>query len=135
PSICQLKPTLSPAIEAVVMKALAKKPEQRYESAGQLAQALSAAAGIDPAQAAYGKSSTILTPMILTSEDTLPKVPTTPAHEANTVFDSIEGIDRQTSPASRRQFSSSPVHYPFPAILGAGRPSWQAPTFFVILIL
>src|SRR5256714_1634204 len=88
PSICQLNPMLSPAIEAVVMKALAKKPEQRYASAGQLAQALSAAAGIAPVQApqaAHGKSSTILTPMILTSEDTLPKMPTSSAHEANTV--------------------------------------------------
>ena len=138
PSICQLNPMLSPAIEAVVMKALAKKPEQRYTSAGQLAQALSAAAGIPSAQApqaAHGKSSTILTPMILTSEDTLPKMPTSSAHEANTVFDTIQGIDRQTSPASGRQFSSSPAHYPAAARQRAGHPSWQTAIFGIMLIL
>ena len=43
PSLSQLNPTISPAIEAVVMKALAKKPEQRYASAGELARALRAA--------------------------------------------------------------------------------------------
>lgn len=43
PSLSQLNPVISPAIEAVVMKALAKKPEQRYASAGELAQALRAA--------------------------------------------------------------------------------------------
>lgn len=43
PSLSQLNPAISPTIEAVVMKALAKKPEQRYVSAGELAQALRAA--------------------------------------------------------------------------------------------
>lgn len=43
PSLLRLNPAISPAIEAVVMKALAKKPEQRYASAGELAQALRAA--------------------------------------------------------------------------------------------
>ncbi len=138
PSICQLNPMLSPEIEAVVMKALAKKPEQRYASASQLAQALSAAAGIAPAQAPqaiHGKASAILTPMLLTSEDTLPEAPTPSAHEANTVFDSIKVIDGQTSPVSGRQFSSSPAHYPAAARQHAGRPSWQATIFGIMLIL
>jgi serine/threonine protein kinase len=39
PSLLRLNPALSPAIEAVVMKALAKLPEERFKSAGELAQA------------------------------------------------------------------------------------------------
>jgi len=141
PSLSQLNPTISPAIEAVVLKALAKKPEQRYESAGQLAQALAAAltsAGTVPAQAsqaAYGKSSTLLTPMILTSEGTLsePLVPS--AYEAVTVVDTIKGIDRQTGPENERQWSSSPVYAPATPKQRAGRRSRKAAIFGIMLVL
>jgi serine/threonine protein kinase len=45
----QLNPNISKAVEAVVMRALAKRPDDRFQSAGLLAQALAQAAG-QPAQ-------------------------------------------------------------------------------------
>src|SRR5438876_3178869 len=115
PSLSQLNPTLSPVIEAVVMKALAKQPEQRYESAGQLAQALSAAAGIASGQVpetVHRQAGTSLTPMIMMSQETLPEALIPSAHGAATVVDISKGSHRQTSPARERRWSPSPVHYP-----------------------
>jgi serine/threonine protein kinase len=135
PSLSQLNPTLSPVIEAVVMKALAKQPEQRYESAGQLAQALSAAAGIASGQVpetVHRQAGTSLTPMILMSQETLPEALIPSAHGAATVVDISKGSHRQTSPARERRWSPSPVHYP--AALKQ-RASWQAAIFGIILIL
>jgi serine/threonine protein kinase len=44
PSLLALNPTLPPEVEAIVMKALAKLPEERFTSAGELARALRVAA-------------------------------------------------------------------------------------------
>jgi len=135
PSLSQLNPTLSPVIESVMMKALAKQPEQRYESAGQLAQALSAAAGIASGQVpetVHRQAGTSLTPMILMSQETLPEALIPSAHGAATVVDLSKGSHRQTSPTRERQWSPSPVHYP--AALKQRAP-WQAAIFGVILIL
>lgn len=44
PPLLPLNPALPPEVEAVVMKALAKVPEERFTSAGEFAQALQAAA-------------------------------------------------------------------------------------------
>ena len=46
----QLNPAIPPAVEAVVMRSLAKRPEDRFASAGELAQALAQAASGAPAQ-------------------------------------------------------------------------------------
>jgi len=48
PSLLSLNPALPPSVEAVVMKALAKLPEERYASAGELAHALRSAASGTP---------------------------------------------------------------------------------------
>ena len=43
PSLSQINTSIPQSVEAVIMKAIAKKPEQRYNSAGELAQALQTA--------------------------------------------------------------------------------------------
>ncbi len=40
PSLSQMNPSVPPEVEAVVMKTLAKEPEDRYNSAGEMAEAL-----------------------------------------------------------------------------------------------
>jgi serine/threonine protein kinase len=45
PSLCELEPGLSPEIEQVVLRALAKNPADRFESVGDFARALSKAYG------------------------------------------------------------------------------------------
>jgi serine/threonine protein kinase len=47
----QINPGIPPAVEAVVMRSLAKKPEERFSSAGELARALAQAASGAPASA------------------------------------------------------------------------------------
>ena len=45
PSPRAINPTIPPAVEQVIVKACAKRPEDRYQSAGEFATALAAAAG------------------------------------------------------------------------------------------
>jgi serine/threonine protein kinase len=135
PSLSQLNPTLSPVIEAVVMKALAKQPEQRYESAGQFAQALSAAAGFASErvpEAVHTQARTNLAPLMLMNQETLPESLISPANRADTVVDIIKGADRQQFPARVRQWSPTSARYP---AAPKQRASWQAAIFGVILIL
>ncbi|MBI9046483.1 MAG: protein kinase [Anaerolineaceae bacterium] len=47
PKPSQINPEISPALEAVIMKALKKKPEERYQSAGEMAAALKSAIQTD----------------------------------------------------------------------------------------
>lgn len=114
PSLSQLNPVIAPAMEAVVLKALAKQPEQRYDSAGQLAQAFSAAltsTGIDlarPPWVAAGKASELFTPMTLTPEAMLPSS----AYEPVTVVDRSAVSEKHTSFVNGHTFRSSTDHAP-----------------------
>lgn len=112
PSLSQFNPTIPPAVEAVVMKALAKKPAQRYESAGQLARALSAAMDVAPVQApqtAYRQPGVILAPLILRDKDTISEAPIASAHTSETVVDIMHESDMHTSSVSEQPSYSSPV--------------------------
>jgi len=59
PSLLQLNPALPPGVEAVVMKALAKSPEERYASAGELARAFRSAASGAPVTPRHPNEPTI----------------------------------------------------------------------------
>jgi serine/threonine-protein kinase len=52
PSISQLRPDLPPAVDAILLKALAKSPADRYQTAGELAEALIGASSGIPSRRA-----------------------------------------------------------------------------------
>ncbi|HKF38003.1 MAG TPA: serine/threonine-protein kinase [Ktedonobacteraceae bacterium] len=137
PSLSQRNPIISPAIEAVVLQALAKQPEQRYDSAGQLAQAFSAAltsTGIDlerPPWVAYGKASELFTPMTLTTEAMVPSS----AHKPVTVVDRSAVIDKQTSFADGLKFRSSTAHTPAKSKKRSRSRSRQAIVLCIMFVL
>lgn len=54
PSPRSINPAIPPAVEAVILKALAKSPDQRYSSVAEMVAALRAAAGVQAAVAATG---------------------------------------------------------------------------------
>jgi len=80
PSLCQLNPGIPHSVAAVVMKAIAKKPEQRYSGAGELARALRAA--VSPAHATQQMSALPkgskgrMAAVTLANEDVTPEIPT-----------------------------------------------------------
>jgi eukaryotic-like serine/threonine-protein kinase len=65
PALSQLRPDVHPALESVVMAALAKDPARRWQSAEDFAAAL-AAAGAQLGQGAGGGDTTAFTPMLPT---------------------------------------------------------------------
>ncbi|GAC1311583.1 MAG: hypothetical protein NVSMB27_48220 [Ktedonobacteraceae bacterium] len=89
PPLSQLNPTVPHSVEAVVMKAIAKKPEHRYDSAGELARALrTAAPDISSSQSPDANSEEVterITPITLMSNDTILEVPIVSSHEAPTL--------------------------------------------------
>lgn len=80
PPLCQLNPNIPHSVEAVVMKAIAKKPEQRYAGAGELARALRAA--VFPTHATQQMptlsegSKGRLAAVTLASDAAMPEIPT-----------------------------------------------------------
>lgn len=89
PSILQYNSAIPHGVEAVIMKAIAKKPDQRYNSAGELARALRAAnPDLPPSQSQAVRARNIadhLTPVILASNDTIAEMPLVATNEAQTV--------------------------------------------------
>jgi serine/threonine protein kinase len=61
PPLKTFNPNISPVVEAVVMKALAKDPDQRYSSAGELASALREAAKEEGARTKLQEARTVVT--------------------------------------------------------------------------
>jgi beta-lactam-binding protein with PASTA domain/tRNA A-37 threonylcarbamoyl transferase component Bud32 len=84
--ISQLRPDVHPALEAVVMAALAKDPSQRWQSAEDFAHALEAARGEIEAGSDDGQEPAAFTPV---PEPSAPAAPTPPAPPTETGNGSI----------------------------------------------
>lgn len=91
PPLTQFNPTVSPAVDAVVMKAIAKAPEQRFSSAGEFARALrDAASGIFPQDAVKS------TPLTLGGNETQPE--TSDLHAALTEKEQRVVVEKESEP-------------------------------------
>jgi serine/threonine protein kinase len=129
PPLTQLNPSISRSVEAVVMKAMAKKPEQRYASAGELARALRSAAPFDliSQSLSTGSAGTAerITPVTLMSNDTILEIPIIPVHEALTV----------SSPSipSHNKTKESPFNMPAPRNKEAKKRSGCQPLWMLLL--
>lgn len=107
PALSQLNPNIPHSVEAVVMKAIAKKPEQRYARAGELARALRAAISPDHAtqqmsalpEATNGQ----LVAAKLANEAIMPEIPTARYQE---------DIHSALTEAAPRLTTSDPVAQP-----------------------
>ena len=76
PSLLPLRPDMPPAVEAVVLRALAKDPSQRFRSAGQLAQALEQAWPAGVVAAIHSAPTTAWSPPPTATTATLSAIPT-----------------------------------------------------------
>jgi len=89
PSLSALNPTIPRSVSAVVMKAMAKKPENRYASAGELARALRAAIPeaflTQPLHTNMSNSVERMTPVTLMNNDTILEIAGVPVYDALTV--------------------------------------------------
>ena len=127
--LSELNADISHSIEAVVMKALAKKPSQRYNSAGELARALRAATppnvfSSQTPQIAHEVRPEPTTPMVLASNDTILEVPAISSHEAPTM--SMRTVAPRTPPLWEKSFSPAPAHVsPQDAKRGGCQPLWM----------
>src|SRR5690606_29514862 len=65
PLVNTIKPELSPEITGVINKALAKSPEERYQSAGEFATAFSEAIGVQTEQHPIGVWLSNLPPLVI----------------------------------------------------------------------
>jgi serine/threonine-protein kinase len=81
--ISQLRPEVHPALEAVVMAALAKDPSQRWQSADDFAQGLEAARGQIEAGLYDGQDVAAFAPIAVPAPATAPPPPVPPADTGN----------------------------------------------------
>jgi serine/threonine protein kinase len=92
PSLADARPGLSPALDEVVRRAMAKRPEDRYQTAADLSRALAAA---------VAAPSTVLSPTMPGAAPTVPAVPPGPAEsqEVTGPTDPL-GRDEPTGPTA-----------------------------------
>ncbi len=124
PTFSHLQQDIPHGVEAVVMKAIAKKPEQRYSSAGELARALRIAAAEVPSShpLALDAQRTLVptTPLTLSSHDTIPEIATAPEPETPTVKATpVPARSEHSSWAPALHLSVTPLKEPI-----TNRKSW-----------
>ena len=124
PSFAHLQQDIPHGVEAVVMKAIAKKPEQRYSSAGELARALRIAAATVPSSHPLAldaqQTPEPTAPLTLSSHDTVLEIATVPEHEAPTVKATpVSSRPERSSWEPALNLSVSPLREPI-----TNRKSW-----------
>src|SRR5437879_12555665 len=111
------------------MKAMSKKPQQRYASAGELARALRSAAPYDLTSQSLstGSAGTAerITPVTLMSNDTILEIPIIPVHEALTA--------PSPSIPSHNKTKEPPFNMPVPRYKGAEKTSGCQPLLLMLL--
>jgi serine/threonine protein kinase len=137
PSISQLNPTIPREVEAVIMKALAKSPEERYPTAGDFVRALRAAVGaINPHSTAGGHKGPIPTSTStpaptaqLMSNNTVLEIPEVSAHEDTTI--EVARPPATITPARQQVGNAAPA----PGRPQHSRPFWILIAVFVLVLL
>jgi serine/threonine protein kinase len=107
PPLSQFNPTVTPEVEAVVQKTLAKLPEQRYSSAGELARALRAAANENGEQTESNYTSMAVdepSPNMRSEEDKLDYIEKAEGEQEKLVFENYSTLnDKGEKPAQEQQ--------------------------------
>jgi serine/threonine protein kinase len=134
PSLHQLNPAISPSVDNVIQTAIAKKREDRFQSAGVLARAFhQAIAEGDLAQAGNQNAPTFLSPLPHTN----PIVSTAPLQAEFTVQQNIPsniGRGIGTSPAGSTPYPQTPIT-PYPTPLQRNRPQTALVLIGVLLAI
>jgi serine/threonine protein kinase len=106
PSISTLMPTIAPRVDAVILRALARRPAQRYATAGDFAHALRAAAEQSETAFPVPKKTPALSSSVLLSNDTLPEIAQISADDTTTAKEpqsAEEPAHTTRPPRSRRK--------------------------------
>ena len=130
PSPRSLNPTITPAVEAVVLRALAKRPDQRFQSASELVLALKNAASGSNALP-LGNQAISNSPMFPPVPDGLPggSFGSLPTHRGSWPSQAPQpgwAIIQQPTPLPAPTFESLPGRMPAPVI--EARPATQTKT-------
>jgi serine/threonine protein kinase len=130
PSVSQLNPTIPRQVEDVILKALAKSPEQRYATAGDFVRALRAAIesyGLQAPNSTDMKTGEKITPSMLMSNNTLLEMPMVSVYEETTIETAkplksssqhvFGELPAETTPASKGPGKSKPLWMPIVGLI------------------
>lgn len=114
PSPSSLMPTISPEVEAVILRAIAKQPDQRYATAGEFARAMRAASG-EPTQSGSSgnRKNANVVAQLLFNNDTEPEIERIRAASAPTYpTEQPSNSQTQSSPALQVEQTPEPPATP-----------------------
>lgn len=117
PPLTELAPQISETVAEVIHHALAKKPEERFAKAGEMARALTAAvesAGEPPMEAAAAKKEQDKSTIPLSEESTPPSVRTPGFHRRMVDVEAREEAIRRAVAAERERKTPTAVEKPTP---------------------